>query len=328
MPDATTLPTVDDVHEARRALADRVVRTPTIRTPALDELVGSPVHAKLESLQLTGSFKVRGATNRLRTLRQSVLEAGLVTVSAGNAALGAAHAARAFGAPLTVVMPESAVPEKLAAVRGYGGRVVSEGVTSAVVAFERAAELVRDEGLTLLHPFDDPMVVAGAATATVELLEDAPEVRRLYVPCSGGGLLAGAVLAAQALGHPVEVVGVQAAGADGFVRSLAAGRPTAPPSIRTVADGLTAPQPGVVPFEVISRAGVQVHTVTDDQILDAMAELVRRLRVVIEPSAAVGLAGVLAEPGGRPPGDVGLLVSGSNVNAALLASVVERRASA
>ena len=324
MPDALQLPTVDDVHEARLALADRVVRTPTVRAEGLDELVGDRVHAKLESLQLTGSFKVRGATNRLRTLPRSVLDAGLITVSAGNAALGAAHAARSFDASLTVVMPESAVPEKLAAVRGYGGRVVCDGVTSAVVAFARAAELVRDEGLTLIHPFDDPMVVAGAATATVELLEDAPEVRRLYVPCSGGGLLAGAVLAVQAMGADVQVVGVQAAGADGFVRSLAAGRPTAPPSIRTVADGLTAPQPGAVPFEVVSRAGVPVFPVTDDQILDAMAELVRRLRVVIEPSAAVGLAGALAEAG-RPPGDVGLLVSGSNVNAELLASVMTRQ---
>ncbi|MDT7572846.1 MAG: threonine dehydratase [Actinomycetota bacterium] len=317
------LPTPEDALAAYDALNGLLNRTPVVRAEALDATAGTAVHAKLESLQQTGSFKVRGATNRLRTLPPDVLAGGLITVSAGNAALGAAHAARRYGARLTVVMPENAVPEKLAAVRAYGGVVVNEGITNGAVGFERAAQLSAEQGLTLVHPFDDPMVVAGAATATLELLDDVPSLTRLYVPCSGGGLLAGAVLAAQTRNHDVRIIGVQPVGAAGFVASLEAGTPTAPASISTVADGLTAPRPGGVPFAIVSAAGIEIQTVTDEQILDALTRIVAALRVVVEPSAAAGLAALLAEP--EPPsGDVGLLVSGSNVNRALLADCLAR----
>ena len=206
-----------------------------------------------------------------------------------------------------------------------GGRVVQDGVTNATVAFERAAELAAAGQLTFVHPFDDPMVVAGASTATTELLEDEPGLTRLFVPCSGGGLLAGAILAARAAGRDVEIVGVQPVGADGIVRSLAAGEPTPPPVISTVADGLTAPKPGVVNLAMIRDAGVRIVTVTDDEILAAMPVLIRTLRVVIEPSAAVGLAALLREPASDDGRLTGLLLSGSNVAAPLLAEVLACR---
>ncbi|MFC7646252.1 pyridoxal-phosphate dependent enzyme [Streptosporangium lutulentum] len=240
---------------ARSALLGRVVRTPVLGSAALDALTGCPTLAKAECLQLTGSFKVRGALYRITTLPPGALSAGLVTVSAGNAALGAAHACRELGVELTVVMPEKAVPEKLAAVAALGATVVKDGVTGSAVAFERAEALRAERGLTFVHPFDDPMVIAGAATATLELLEDHPDLERLLVPCSGGGLLAGAIMAARTAGSSVEVVGVQPSGADGIVRSLAAGRPVAPPVISTIADGLTAPKPGEVNLAVIAEAG-------------------------------------------------------------------------
>ena len=319
---ALTLPTEDDVRAAREALAGQVVRTPVLSAEGLVDAAGRPVLAKAEALQVTGSFKVRGALNRIRTLPDETLSRGLITISAGNAALGAAHAARVSGARLTVVMPENAVPEKLAAVRGYGARVVCEGITDAAAAFARADELRAGEGLTLVHPFDDPMVVAGAATATVELLEDAPQVQRLYVPCSGGGLLAGAILAVRTLGRDVEVVGVQPEGADGFVRSLAAGVPTRPPVISTVADGLTAPHPGAVNFEVVRAAGTRIMTVSDKQILDALTLLIHSLRVVAEPSGAVGLAGLTADD--AAPGTSAFIVSGSNASRQMLAEALVR----
>ncbi len=313
------------VLEAAAALHGAVVRTPALRSPALDAAAGCEIVAKAEGLQLTGSFKVRGALNRIRTLSDAVRAAGLITVSAGNAALGAAYAARKYGAQLTVVMPENAVPEKLAAVAAYGGRVVKEGVTSAVLAFERAAQLQADEGLTLVHPFDDPYVIAGAATATLELLDDVPDLARLYVPCSGGGLLAGAILAAAARESTVRIVGVQPTGADGIVRSLARGEVTAVPQVSTVADGLTAPAPGVHNLDVIRGAGIDVRTVSDEQILSAMRSLITTLRVVIEPAAAAGLAGLLAAPATElAGGPTGLLLSGSNVRWDLLRDLLGR----
>jgi threonine dehydratase len=320
------LPTVADAFEAAGALDGLVVRTPVLRSVRLDAELGAPLVAKAESLQYTGSFKLRGAINRIRTFTSEQREAGLVTVSAGNAALAAAYAARLFDTEVTVVMPENAVAEKLAAVRLYGGSVVTEGVTSSNIAFERAHELQAEKGLTFVHPYDDPMVVAGAATATLELLEAEPEVRRLYVPCSGGGLLAGAILAVQATGGTVEVIGVQPTGADAFARSLAAGAPLAAGSIDTVADGLTSPRPGDVNFEIVRRAGSQVLVVDDDAILAAMGTLIRCLRIVIEPSAAAGLAGLLEHRRTAEheavAGKQAILVTGSNVNAQLLSNVV------
>ncbi len=311
MLDLMSLLTVAEVFAARRALAGRVVRTPVLRSAILDELAGSEQHWKAEGLQLSGSYKVRGATNKILSLSPSETAAGLITVSAGNAALGAAWAAREAGARLTVVMPENAVPEKLAAVARMGATIEKNGVTNATQAFARLAALREAHGFTLIHPFDDPKVIAGAGTATWELLEDAPPLDRLIVPTSGGGLLAGALLAAKGLSPDTEVWGVQPEGADGLVRSLAAGAPTTPETIQTIADGLTAPKPGALNFEIIRRDVAGVVVVSDEEILAAMGLLIANLRVIVEPSAAVGLAALLRYPhlrGGR----VGLLLSGSN----------------
>lgn len=309
MPDP--LPELSDVFAARRALAGLVVRTPVLRSPALDALAGAELWLKAEGLQLTGSFKVRGALNKVRSLSPEELGRGLITVSAGNAALGAAWAAREAGAALVVVMPENAVPAKLAAVAALGARIEKDGVTNATEAFARLARLREEHGHTLVHPFDDPWVIAGAGTATWELLEDAPDLDALAVPCSGGGLLAGALVTATSLAPGVEVWGVQPEGAAGIVRSLAAGAPTAPERIETVADGLTAPRPGALNFEIIRRHAAGVLTVSDEAILHAMGLIVRHLRVVVEPAGAAALAGVLQ--GGAFRGRrVGVFLSGSN----------------
>jgi threonine dehydratase len=317
---AVAPPTPADARAAQAALAGLVRRTPVLEAVELDDLAGCQVLAKAECLQLTGSFKVRGALNRVRTLPPDALAAGLITVSAGNAALGVAHAARQLGAGLTVVMPEKAVAEKVAGARRLGATVVQDGVTDAAAAFARAAELQADRNLTFVHPFDDPQVVAGAATATLELLEDHPGVQRLFVPCSGGGLLAGAVLAAATVGSPVTIYGVQPDGADALAASLRAGVVTPAQRVVTVADGLTAPAPGALNFAMIRDAGVEVLTVSDEEILHAMRLVLDGFRVVIEPSAAAGVAGLLSLPRDDRPAAV--LFSGSNVNRQLLAQVV------
>jgi threonine dehydratase len=321
------LPGVSDVLAAREALSGVVARTPVLRSDALDELAGARLWFKAEGLQLTGSFKVRGAWNRVRSFTPGELAPGLITVSAGNAALGAAWAARRAGARLVVVMPENAVPEKLAAVAALGARIEKDGVTNATQAFERLARLRSEHGYTLVHPFDDPFVIAGAATATWELLEDtAPDLDCLAVPTSGGGLLAGALLAAQGLAPEAQVYGIQPEGAAGLVRSLAAGEPrppTPPERIQTVADGLTAPQPGALNFELIRRHAAGALTVSDDAILDAMALILRHLRVIVEPSGAAALAGVLAHEAFRGR-RVGVLLSGSNTGAERIREVLSR----
>lgn len=309
---------------ARDRLQGEVVRTPSLASATLDQLVGTAVVAKAEGLQHTGSFKVRGALNRLLTLPDDELQRGLITVSAGNAALGTAYAARLVAARLTVVMPENAVPEKLRGVIALGASVINEGVTSSAIAFERARALQAQHGLTFVHPYDDPMVIAGASTATQELLTDHPDLSLLLVPCSGGGLIAGAIVAAQALESRVTIVGVQPELADGMVASLRVGEPIAKPAGHTVADGLTAPEPGAVNFEVINAAGIDVVTVSEEQILDAVHHLVSTLRVIVEPSAAVGLAALLASDEMRARQKVGLLLSGSNIRHELLADLLGR----
>jgi threonine dehydratase len=311
-------PTANDAWAAFATLEGHVVRTPVL-SGALLHRSSRPVYAKAEGLQLTGSFKVRGALNRVRTLSAEALQCGLLTVSAGNAALGTAYAAKQQGVPLTVVMPQHAVPEKLAAVRGYGAEVRNEGVTDAAAAFALAEKLQAERGLTFVHPFDDPMVIAGAATATMELLQERPSLDRLYVPCSGGGLLAGAVLAARALDHGVTLIGVQPEGANTLSRSLAAGQVVEPADIKTVADGLTAPRPGTLNFAMIQEAGIDVITVPEQAILSALETVVRGLRVVVEPSAAVPLAGLALDADADPEAEVALMLSGSNVNWQLLA---------
>jgi threonine dehydratase len=313
--DLPNLPDIADVLAARRALAGVVVRTPVLRSDALDEMAGAHLFFKAEGLQVTGSFKVRGAYNRVRSFSPEEAARGLITVSAGNAALGAAWAARETGARLVVVMPETAVPEKLAAVAALGARIEKEGITNATQAFERLARLREEHGYTLAHPFDDPFVIAGAGTATWELLEDVPDLDDLAIPASGGGLLAGALLAARGLAPRARVYGIQPDGADGIVRSLAAGTPTPPERVQTVADGLTAPKPGILNFELIRRHAAGVFTVPDEAILAALGKIARHLKVVVEPAGAAALAGVLASArsGGRFLGRrVGILLSGSN----------------
>jgi len=310
------------VLSAQEYLRGVVVRTPALRSAALDERAGCPLVAKAECLQLTGSFKVRGALNRVRMLPPEAHACGLLTVSAGNAALGLAFAGHTLGAGVTVVVAEGAVPAKVDAVRALGGTVVQEGVLDAAGAFRRAAQLQDQHGYTFVHPFDDPYVVAGAATATLELLEQEPGTERLVVPCSGGGLLAGAILAAETAGRAIEIVGVQPDLVPTIVRSLEAGEPTEVDHPPTIADGLTAPRPGRLNFDMIRSADVRIVTVSEAAIRTAVRELVMALKVVVEPSAAVGLAAIMDRRIGAIGGLTALMLSGGNISPAVLADCV------
>jgi threonine dehydratase len=320
--EAVPRPRPGDVLSAQEYLRGVVVRTPALRSAALDERAGCRLVAKAECLQLTGSFKVRGALNRVRLLPPEARARGLLTVSAGNAALGLAFAGHVLGAGVTVVMPQDAVPAKVDGVRALGGTVVQDGVLDAAGAFRRAAELHVQHGYTFVHPFDDPYVVAGAATATLELLEQEPDAERLVVPCSGGGLLAGAILATETAGRTIEIVGVQPDLVPTIVRSLEAGEPTEVDHPPTIADGLTAPRPGRLNFDMIRSADVRIVTVSEAAIRTAVRDLVTTLKVVVEPSAAVGLAAIMDQSLGVISGVTALMLSGGNISPAVLADCV------
>ena len=297
--------TPDAVRAAASALRDHVLRTPTLPTTSAD---GTPLAAKAESLQHTGSFKFRGATNRILALPQDC--PGVVAHSSGNHAQAVARAARLAGLPCTVVMPDDAPPLKRRRTEADGATVVEVGPDSAERA-TRAAELAAENGLVLVEPFDDPLVAAGQGTAALELLDDAPgPLERFYAPVSGGGLMAGCAAIVADRSPATEIVGVEPAAGDDTRRSLAAGRRRSVPPPDTIADGLRVRTPGAVTFPVLQRTVARIETVTDDELRDTMRWAAAHLRLVLEPSGAAALAVARREGGAA----AGVILSGGNVD--------------
>jgi len=311
------------VEQATAAIAGNLERTPTLRSDTLDEQFDQSLWFKAEGLQRTGSYKVRGMIAQVAALSDDERATGLITVSSGNAAIGAAYAARLYGCKLTVVMPATAAPEKFSAVSAMGATIVCDGIATGAEAFARATQIQHERNLRLLHPYDDANMIAGNATVTLELLDDVPGLDILITPTSGGGLLSGAIVAQSIRGSSARFIGVQPLAANALVLSLQAHTPVSMDHAPTVADGLTAPGPGVLNFALISKAGVSAVSVTEEQILQAMNLIVRHLRVVVEPSAATALACLLLDEPVVPRGaKVGVLLSGSNVRWQLLASTL------
>jgi threo-3-hydroxy-L-aspartate ammonia-lyase len=293
-----------DVRAAARVLDGIAHRTPVVRSRTL----GEHVVLKPESLQRAGAFKFRGAYNKIASLPRGT---DVLAFSSGNHAQATALAARLLGAKATILMPTDAPRSKMEATKGYGAEIV----TYDRYAEDRdalAAVLAGERGLELVRPYDDELVMAGAGTAALELIEDAGVVDTLVVPVGGGGLIAGSATIAKDLGVR-RVVGVEPQAGDDWRRSLAAGRVVAIDVPRTIADGLQTHAPGALTWEVGSRLVDEVVTVTDDQIVEAMRFAFERLKLVIEPSGAVGIAAVLQGLVEAP--SIGIVVSGGNVGA-------------
>ncbi len=298
-----------------RAAADRirpfVHRTPVATSRQLDERVGARVFLKCENFQRVGAFKMRGATNAVLSLPEAVRARGVLTHSSGNHAQALALAARLVGVPATVVMPDGAPAVKREATQGYGARVVPCRPTQA--DRERtAAEEARASGATLVHPYDDGTVVSGQGTAALELIEDVPDLDRILAPVGGGGLLSGTAVAATA--RPgVRVTGAEPAGADDARRSLLSGVRVTEQTPETICDGLRTVL-GALPFRILSALGVRIATVTDDEVRAAMLFLLERVKLVVEPSAAVPVAALLARKVPVAGERVGVILSGGNVD--------------
>ena len=313
--------TVADVEAAAGRLAGVAHRTPVFNSRTLDGLAGGRVHLKAESFQRGGAFKFRGAYNKIASLPEAARARGVIAFSSGNHAQAVAIAATLLGTHATILMPEDAPSAKTDATRGYGAEVVTYD------RFRESREelgdaLARERGLELVKPYDDPLVMAGQGTTALELLEEVPDLDVLVTPVGGGGLLAGCATAAKAQRSGIRVVGVEPAAADDTARSLAAGSRVNIGVPRTIADGLQAPEPGALTFEVNRELADDVVTVDDAEILDAMAFLFDRMKLVVEPSGAVGVAALLA---GRIRGDrVGVVLSGGNVGAARFAELLGR----
>lgn len=319
-----TDPTLAEFEDAAASLRGIITRTPLDQSQHLSDLLEVPVHLKLENLQRTGSFKIRGATYRLSRLTAEERGRGVVAASAGNHAQGVALAAQQLGIPATIFMPLGVPLPKLLATRGYGAEVILEGDT-VETPLRLAAEFAEATGAVLIHPFDHRDIVVGQGTLGLELVEDLPDLETVIVGIGGGGLAAGVAAAvkarAAAEGRTVRVIGVQAENSAAYPSSLAAGRPLQVTTRPTIADGIAVARPGDLPFALISRHLDDVVTVTEDDIARALLVLLERAKQVVEPAGAVGVAAILAGKVAASGPTVSIL-SGGNIDPLLLQRVV------
>jgi threo-3-hydroxy-L-aspartate ammonia-lyase len=308
---ASPLP-LDDILRAAERLDGIANRTPVLTSRTLDERTGGRLFLKAESFQRTGSFKFRGAYNTVSSLPPDEQRRGVCTVSSGNHAQALALAAWLVGVPAVILMPEDAPPAKLAATRGYGAEVVVYDRYSMPQA-EAGRRLQEERGLTFVSSHDDPRISAGAGTAALELRDEVGDLDVLVAPIGGGGGMAGYSTVVKALCVGVRVVGAESAASQVNARSLAAGHRVDIDIPRTIADGQQLTTPGRFPFEVMKETVDEVVAVTDDQILDAMAFLFDRMKVVTEPSGAIATAAVLSGLVDVAGARVGVIISGGNV---------------
>jgi threonine dehydratase len=313
-----------DVLAARDRVADTSRHTPLDYTHTFSAMTGAAVHLKLETFQRTGSFKIRGATNRIATLPAADREAGVVTASAGNHAQGVALAASRIGIDARIVMPEDAPISKVKATRAYGATVDLHGVDYDEAA-ERAHEIEREEGRYYLHAFDDPAVIAGQGTIGLEILEDLPNVDTVVVPIGGGGLISGIATAVAGTDPDVRVVGVQAEGASSVAPALEKGERVELDAVDTIADGIATRSVGESTFEVIRERVDEVVTVADDEVAVALTQLLERGKTLVEGAGAVPLAALLEGAFDYEEGETVVpVLSGGNIDLNMLRTVVVR----
>jgi threonine dehydratase len=301
-----------DVFAARRRIAGAIRATPLVRAPWIESR--DPVYLKLESLQATGSFKLRGALNAIRRLCEGGARPSIVTASAGNHGKAVAHAAALAGLRPTVFTPRTAPAAKLDAIRSSGAVLVADA-PDYDTAESAGREFARRNGATFVSPYSDRDVIAGAATIALDIIEDVPDVRRILVPLGGGGLLSGIASVAASVHRDIAVIGVESAASPGFTAALAAGRVVPVEVGDTIADGLAGNfDPDTITFDIVRRHVHRVVTVSDDVIYRAMACLARTEHVIVEGAGAAAVAALLDRAELRSPGPTVAIVSGANID--------------
>jgi len=311
---------INDIKEARERIGSYVHRTPLMSSEGISRIAGTELNFKCENLQKTGSFKTRGAFNKILSLPEDVRAKGVCCYSSGNHAQAVCYAARALGIDAYVYMPETAAPSKVAACRAYGGQITQYGQTGADV-YPVAKAFAEEHGIVYIDPVEDPYIMAGQGTAGLEVLEDLPEVDTVYVQIGGGGLMSGVATAVKGLKPSVRVIGVEPEHMNCMSASLAAGRITKIERRYSIADGLAGDAPGPLAFETVSRLVDEVITVSDEEIAQATLLLMERAKLVAEPSGACALAGLLSGKGPKGSKTV-CVISGGNVNNKILADIL------
>jgi len=312
-----------EIRRAAGVLKGRVIRTPLVYSPTFSRLAGFEVYLKLENLQATGSFKIRGATYKILTELDRIGKGGVVAASAGNHAQGVALAANRAGLASTIIMPEWASISKQEATRGYGGKVILYG-QSVADSIKKARELSKD-GKTFIHPFDDPTIIAGQGTIGLEIMEEMPNVDLIAVPVGGGGLVAGISVAAKAIRPGIRIIGVQAEACPSAFKAVETGKRITVEALHSIADGITVKQIGRIPFDVIRKEVDQIVLASEDRIAEAVIMLLERKKVLAEGAGAVCVAALLSGAIKVPAETKAVLVvSGGNIDISLLDRVIRK----
>ena len=313
-----------DIHEARSRIHPFIHHTRPARSTALSDMSGFDVWLKPECMQRTGSFKIRGASNRILSLSPEEGKRGIVTGSSGNHGQSVAYAAKMRGYPATIVMPEGGSPAKADAIRGYGAQVVFCG-TQSYERLSLAAKMAEEQGMTIVHPYDDPYVMAGQGTVGLEIIEDLNDVAAVLVPTGGCGLISGIATAIKETKPNVKIIGVEPVGSDSTGRSFSAGKRVQLDVINTMADGIRSAIPGELTFPVVQRYVDDMVLVSESSIAEAMKLILQRCKILAEPTGAVTTAAILT-PGLLPDSLKGKkvvpVVSGGNVALSQLAEIL------
>jgi len=315
-------PTYDEIVKANALRGDEIKKTPLIYSPTFSSFTNSEIYLKAEFRQKTGSFKIRGAYYKIKSLTEEEKKHGVVAASAGNHAQGVAFASSLEKIPCTIVMPKNASPAKVAATRGYGANVILQGMNYDE-SYSKAKEIAKETGATIIQAFDDPKIIAAQGVIGLEILEDLPDVDEVYVPIGGGGLAAGTVIAIKEKNPNVKVVGVQSKSFPSMYESVKQNVRTAVGGESTIADGISVKMPGELTFEIIKNLIDEIVLVDDNEITKAMFLLMERMKFVVEPAGAVGLAYLISKKP-SPGKKVVVILAGGNVDMYLLGQIVDK----
>ena len=310
LPDSKVSPvTLDDIKAAHKLVGPEVIRTPLVLSHAASDQAGLPVHLKMENLQRTGAFKVRGALNKVTSFTAEERQRGIICGSSGNHGLGVAYAAKRFGARCIVVLPTWASPHKLSLLRKLGAEIVLHGTTTDVRQ-AKVDDLAREHGYAAVHPFGDPAVIAGQGTVGLEILADLPDVDEVYIPVGGGGLISGIATAIKESRAATRVYGVEPEQSNAMWEALRHHGPYALPKVDTIADGLAARITTDLNYSIVRQYVDEIILVSERAIVEALLFLLEQAKVLVEPASATTYAGLLANPNKK--GKAAVVLSGGN----------------
>ena len=315
-------PTYDEILKANSMRGEEIKKTPLIPSPTFSKITGSEIHLKAEFRQRTGSFKIRGAYYKIKTLSDEEKKRGVVAASAGNHGQGVAFASALEKIPCTIVMPKNASPAKVSATRGYGATVILEGINYDESS-SKAKEIAKETGATIIHAFNDPQVIAAQGVIGLEILEQLPDVDEVYVPIGGGGLAAGILIAIKEKNPNIKIVGVQSNSFPSMYESVKHGSLIESGGDKTIADGISVKMPGKLTFDIIKELIDEIVLVDDTEITKAMFLLMERMKFVVEPAGAASLAYLISKKP-SPGKKVVAVLAGGNIDMYLLGQIVDK----